>query len=178
MHKRCTIHADIATWERRHWMIDEIFGLWRFSRNAQLWCPMRGIIYCAIFTRYISLKSPESQLFIHIWILNIFIQHFAWKCCDFESQFPQVPVNRFPWFKFGRKCDYIIWWDAKYQDFTWPWTWPHSSLKWSCISHVLPVNGLSRNSDCFPKFHTLSRNLKKYIHSINMTPIYLKSPFN
>jgi len=34
MHERCTIHADIATWERRHWTFDEIwwkFGSWRFS---------------------------------------------------------------------------------------------------------------------------------------------------
>jgi len=23
MHERCTIHADIATWERRHWTFDE-----------------------------------------------------------------------------------------------------------------------------------------------------------
>ena len=143
-------------WSMKIWIVT-------FFGNAQLWCPMRGIIYCAIFTRYISLKSPESQLFIHIWILNIYLQHFAWKCCDFESQFPQVPVNWFPWFKFGRKCNSLIWLDEKYQDFTWPWTWPHSSLKWSCISHVLPVNGLSRNGDFFPEIsHFFSQLRKQY----------------
>jgi len=37
MHERCTIHADIATWERRHWMIDENLDrdvFWKLNFDA------------------------------------------------------------------------------------------------------------------------------------------------
>jgi hypothetical protein len=172
MHKRCTIHADITTWERRHWMIDENLDRDVF-RKLSTWYYLLCHIYkiniikiswISAFYSYLNLKYLPSA--------------FRMKMLDFESQFPQVLVNRFPWFKFGRKCDSLIWLDAKYQGFTWPWTWQHSSLKWSCISHVLPVNVFSRNSDFFSEISHFFSQLKKYIHSINMTPISLKSPFN
>ena len=133
------------------------FGLWRFSETLNFDALWGYYLLCHIYKINIIKISWISAFYSYL-NLKYLPSAFRMKILDFESHFPQVPVNRFHWFNFGRKCDSLIWLEAKYQDFTWPWTWPHSSLKWSCISHVLPVNGLSRNSDFFPKFHTFSRN--------------------
>ena len=160
MHKRCTIHADIATWERRHWMIDENLDC-DVSRKRSTLMPYAGYyLLCHIYRTNIIKISWISAFYSYL-NPKYLPSAIRMKMLDFESQFPQVPVNRFPWFKFGRKCDSLIWLDAKYQDYTWPWTWPHSSLKWSCISHVLPVNGLSRNSDFFPEISHFFSQLRK-----------------
>ena len=49
MHKRCTIHADIATWERRHWMIDENLDCDVFWKRSTL-MPYAGYyLLCHIY---------------------------------------------------------------------------------------------------------------------------------
>jgi hypothetical protein len=105
-------------------MIDENFDCDVFRKRSTL-MPYAGYyLLCHIYKINIIKISWISAFYSYL-NLKYLPSAFRMKMLDFESQFPQVLVNRFPWFKFGRKCDSLIWLDAKYQGFTWPWTWQY-----------------------------------------------------
>ena len=172
MHKRCTIHA---AWERRHWMIDENLDCDVFRKRSTL-MPYAGYyLLCHIYKINIIKISWISAFYSYLnlkYLPSAFRMKMLWLRVTISSGscrlIPLIQIRQKVWFSHLIGC--------KISSFTWPWTWPHSSLKWSCISAA--SERLIEKQRFFSRNFTLFLATKKKIYTINMKPISLKSPFN
>ena len=153
-------------------MIDEIFGLWRFSRKAQLWCPMRGnCLLCHIYKINIIKISWISAFYSYLnlkYFHSAFRMKMLWLRVTISSGSCQpisiIQIRQKMWLYnlIGRKISRF-----------------YVTLNLAAFQFKVVMYQSCAASERLIEKQRFFLAIKKYIiHSINMTPISLKNPFN